>query len=126
MTTWADFAITEKTTFWIENQTSFSIYNPSDKTIDPRDTSLIITFRGSSTNLTISNNTTGDSWQYTGTTIKSDFITLDGVRALKNDASIFANTNRQLITLVPGWNDFTITGVSGYFEVTFDFRFYYV
>jgi len=126
MTTWAELAMTEKTTFVIENQTSFRIYNAGDKTIDPRELPLKITFRGASTNLTITNQTTGDCWQYTGTTVKSDFLVLDGIRSLKNGVSIFSDTNRKLITLVPGWNDFTITGASGYFEITFNFRFYYL
>ncbi|MCG6184237.1 phage tail family protein [Anoxybacillus sp. LAT_38] len=126
MTTWGELGITEKTTYWIDNQTSFSIYNAGDKTIDPRELPLTITFRGESANLTIINKTTGDTWQYTGTTVKSDFLVLDGIRSLKNGVSIFSDTNRKLITLVPGWNDFTITGASGYFEITFNFRFYYL
>jgi hypothetical protein len=87
---------------------------------------LKITFTGASTNLTITNTTTGDIWQYTGTTQAGDTITLDGVRSLKNGVSVFGNTNRKLITIAPGWNNFTITGASGSFTISFDFRFYYV
>ena len=105
---------------------SFKIYNAGDVTIDPRVLPLTITFTGASTNLTITNTTTGDTWQYTGTTQAGDTITLDGVRSLKNGLSIFGNTNRQLITIAPGWNDFTITGASGNFTISFDFRFYYI
>jgi len=87
---------------------------------------LKITFTGASSNLTITNQTTGDMWQYTGTTQAGDTITLDGVRSLKNGASIFGQTNRKLITLKSGWNDFAITGATGAFEISFDFRFYYL
>ncbi|MGG6437372.1 phage tail family protein [Saccharococcus caldoxylosilyticus] len=106
--------------------TSFRIYNAGDIDIDPRVLPLKIEFTGASTNLTITNQTTGDTWQYTGTTTASDTITLDGVRSLKNGASIFGQTNRKLITLKSGWNDFTITGATGAFSISFDFRFYYL
>ena len=106
--------------------TAFRVFNAGDIDIDPRVLPLKITFTGASSNLTITNQTTGDTWQYTGTTTANDTITLDGIRALKNSLSIFGNTNRKLITIAPGWNDFIITGASGSFTISFDFRFYYI
>jgi phage-related protein len=111
---------------YVHTTSSFRIFNAGDITVDPRIYPLTIEYTGASTNLTITNQTTGDIWQYTGTTQAGDTIMLDGVRSLKNGLSIFGNTNRQLITIAPGWNDFTITGASGYFEITFIFRFYYI
>lgn len=111
---------------YVHNTANFRIFNAGDIDIDPRIFPLIITFTGASTNLTITNQTTGDVWQYTGTTTASDTITLDGVRSLKNGASIFGQTNRKLITLKSGWNDFTVTGATGSFTISFDFRFYYL
>lgn len=111
---------------YIHNTSSFRIYNAGDIDIDPRVLPLKITFTGASTNLTVTNQTTGDIWQYTGTTTAGDTITLDGVRSLKNGTSIFGQTNRKLITLKSGWNDFAITGATGTFEISFDFRFYYL
>ena len=111
---------------YVHSTPSFKIYNAGDITIDPRVLPLKITFTGASTNLTITNTTTGDIWQYTGTTQAGDTITLDGIRALKNSLSIFGNTNRKLITIAPGWNNFTITGANGSFTISFDFRFYYI
>ncbi|OAT73752.1 phage tail family protein [Parageobacillus thermoglucosidasius] len=111
---------------YVHNTPSFRIYNAGDIDIDPRALPLKITFTGASTNLTITNQTTSDTWQYTGTTIDGDTITLDGVRSLKNGASIFGQTNRKLITLKSGWNDFTVTGATGAFTISFDFRFYYL
>jgi phage-related protein len=111
---------------YVHNTPSFRVFNAGDIAIDPRERPLKITFSGASTNLAITNETTGDSWQYTGTTQAGDTITLDGVRALKNGTSIFGATNRKLITIAPGWNDFTITGASESFTISFDFRFYYL
>ncbi|EZP77631.1 glycoside Hydrolase Family 73 [Parageobacillus genomosp. 1] len=111
---------------YTHNTSNFRIYNAGDVTVDPRVLPLKITFTGASTNLKITNTTTGDMWQYTGTTQAGDTITLDGVRSLKNSVSIFSATNRKLITIASGWNDFTITGASGSFTISFDFRFYYI
>ncbi|WFA04406.1 phage tail family protein [Bacillus sp. HSf4] len=106
--------------------TSFSIYNAGHIPIDPIEMPLIITYKGGSSNLTITNETTGDSWKYTGSTASGDTIALNRVVATKNNTSIFGNTNRKIITLAPGWNRFKLSGTSGSFEITFNFRFYYL
>jgi phage-related protein len=112
---------------YTQSTAAFSIYNAGDITVDPREFPLVITFKGASTNLSIKNTTTGETWSYTGTTTASDSLKLDGVRMLKNGVvSVFANSNRKLITLAPGWNNFTITGASGAFTISFDFRFKYI
>lgn len=109
---------------YAHNKTTFRIYNGSDIDIDPREIPLLIKYRGPSANLRIKNATTGDEWSYTGTSGVNDTITLDGVRSLKNNLTIFGQTNRKLIKLKKGWNDFTLTGASGSFLISFDFRFY--
>jgi phage-related protein len=103
---------------------SFDIYNEGDITVDPRMFPLVITFKGASTNLKITNLTTGDEWQYTGTTSVSDTLVLDGVRATKNGLSVYRDTNRKLLTINAEWNEFQVTGATGSFEISFDFRFY--
>ncbi|MGM0904271.1 MAG: phage tail domain-containing protein [Bacillota bacterium] len=103
---------------------TFRITNDGDVAVDPRELPLTITFKGASTNLKIENTTTGDVWQYTGTTTSSDTILLDGIRATKNGLSIFKDTNRKLITLTTGWNDIKVTGASGSYSTKFEFRFY--
>jgi hypothetical protein len=113
-----------RTVKYAHNTATFEIFNDSDVAIDPRKVPLIITFTGASTNLSIENVTTGDKWEYTGTTAVGNEVKLDGIRSTKNGLSIFRNTNRKLITLAPGWNDFTITGANGSFEISFDFKFY--
>jgi hypothetical protein len=105
---------------------TFRIYNIGDTTVNPRQHPLVITYTGASTNLKIKNVTTGEEWAYTGTSASGNNIKLDGVRSTKNGLSIFRDTNRKVISLVPGWNDFVIAGASGSFTVSFDFRFYYL
>lgn len=111
---------------YTHSSTVFRIYNAGDKTVDPRELPLVIEYKGTSTNLEINNTTTGDIWSYTGSSIVEDVIKLDGVRSTKNDQSIFGATNRKLIRLAPGWNDFTLNGTGEGFEIKFDFRFYYL
>lgn len=120
--------LTEEGLEYSFNEATFRVFNPGDKTIDPRkkNTPLAIEFTGASTNLTIENSTTGDVWTYTGATEAGDVLRLDSVKALKNNVSIFKDTNRKLITLKEGWNDFIITGTTGEFTLDFDFRFYYL
>jgi hypothetical protein len=113
-----------KTQKYKHTTSTFEILNDGDETINPRHYPLIVSFKGASTNLQIKNLTTGETWAYTGTTTASDTINLDGIRSTKNGLSIFRNTNRQLITLTPGWNAFQLVGASGSFEISFDFRFY--
>jgi hypothetical protein len=100
---------------------SFTVNNAGDETIDPRFNALKITYTGASTNLKITNNTTGDVWQYTGTSASGNTIILDGVKATKNSLTIFGNTNRKLIKLAPGNNSFTLTGVSGTYSIKFEY-----
>ncbi len=105
------------------NTTTFEIFNDGEK-IDPRYMPLVITFKGASSNLKIKNLSTNEEWSYTNTTTNSDEIKLDGVRSTKNGLSILRDTNKKLLSLAPGWNEFQLTGTSGSFEISFDFRFH--
>lgn len=112
-------------TNYTHSASTFQIFNAADGvTIDPSQLPLKITFKGASTNLQIKNLTTGDTWTYTGTTAAADSIMLDGIRSTKNGLSIFRDSNRKLITLATGYNDFQIIGASGSFTISFEFRFY--
>jgi len=109
------------------NANNFSFKNEGNISIDPNvHSETEIEFAGSSTNLIIRNLTTGDEWSWTGSTLLSDTILLKGVRSLKNDVSIFGQTNKKLITLAPGWNDFEIVGATGSFEIKIKTRFYFL
>lgn len=104
---------------------SFRIYNAGAIRIDPLELPFVISYKGASSKLKITNKTTGDAWQYTGDTTSKETVILDGVKARKDGVSIFGDTNRQTIRLEPGWNEFVLSGTSGSFEIKFDFRFYY-
>ncbi|WP_409297761.1 phage tail family protein [Peribacillus sp. SCS-26] len=110
---------------YVHSTNTFQIYNPGDIPVDPRKHHLVISFKGASTSLKIKNDTTGEEWSYTPSTVPTDIIGINGIRSLKNGTSIFKDTNKKLITIQPGWNDFTVTGATD-FEISFDFRFYYL
>ena len=115
--TWDDtlaYGFTEK---------NFSVFNGGNVRIDPRQTELIINVRGVG-NLTITNNTTGDVYAYNRALTDTDSLQLNGVRTLINGVSDFRNTNRNLITLAPGNNDFTVT-IDTLNNIDFNFRYLY-
>ncbi|WP_051577975.1 phage tail family protein [Sporolactobacillus terrae] len=109
-----------------QHAASFRIWNGGDRPIDPTENMLVITYSGASDGLLIRNKTTGEVWQYSGTTSGSDQIVLDGVKNLKNGLSILGQTNLGLISLAKGWNDFEIIGATGAFTISFDFRFLFL
>ena len=111
---------------YTHSSSTFNIYNGSDITIDPRECTLKIEFIGASNNLTIRNLTTGDEWVYNGISESGDIMLLDGIKSLKNEESIFGQTNRKLISLAPGINELEILGATDSFTISFDFRFYYL
>lgn len=111
---------------YVFNTTSFTVKNFGDVPVDPRQSELVITFNGASSGLTITNETTGDVFQYYGTTGASDEIEINGIRPLKNGLSIISDTNLELITIDPGDNQFTVDGATGPFTITFGFRYLYL
>jgi phage-related protein len=109
-----------------KHTSNFSFNNIGDVAIEMvEQTETEIEFVGTSDNLTIRNTTTGDEWQYNGTTTGSDAVLLKGVRSTKNGVSIFGNTNKKLLTFAPGWNDIEIEGATDY-SITIRTRFYYI
>lgn len=106
---------------------TFTFKNEGNQLIDPsKHSETEITFKGASTSLTITNNTTGDVWKYTGSTVASDIIKVKGVEAFKNVSSIFGQTNKKLLTIAVGNNDFTVSGATGSFELVISTRFYFL
>lgn len=111
------------------NERSFQVYNPSNVAIDPREHELEIRLIHAGTNspgVTITNNTTGDVWSYTGSITSGTTLVVDGVVSKKNTVNVVGDTNFGLITLAEGMNNFTITRLSGDFEIRFKFPFLYV
>lgn len=85
-----------------------------------------IEFQGASNNLVIHNLSTGQQWSWIGSTIETDVILLKGIAAKKNTSSIFGLSNRKVIDLTVGDNDFEIVGATGEFALTIRTRFYYL
>lgn len=105
---------------------NFDIYNLGTGHIDPRQSEIKIVIQGDYSNgLTLTNNTTGEVYQYNKPLSSGDVLTLDGVRTLKNGVSAFRDTNKKLISLAQGKNSFTVTGGTTS-NIYFDFRFLYL
>lgn len=109
---------------------SFRFKNDGNVIIDPRvysNSETEIDFSGVSSGLTIKNTTTGDEWNWDGDTVGGDTISIKGIKSLKNNVSIFGQTNKKLITFAPGWNNFEILGATdGQFTLTIQTRFYFL
>lgn len=108
-------------------ENAFTFKNSGTEIIDMgKQTETEIIFKGVSSSLKIENLTTGAVWEYNGATSANDEIKLKGVRSLKNDVSIFGNTNKKIINFAPGNNKFKISGASGAFELKVATRFYFI
>lgn len=107
------------------NTSSFRVYNPGNVIIDPFYCEMEVTIQSvCNSYIELVNETTGDKWRYDGTLTSSDTVRL-GYKAKKNNLSIYRLTNREVITLMPGWNDMKVNGASSIQNITFAFRFYY-
>ncbi|PEB21785.1 phage tail protein [Bacillus toyonensis] len=122
----AQLTLEKMKTEYTRTTATFSIDNKGDVEIDPRQMPLRITYKGASENLKIKNKTTKEEWIYTGTTTDKDTIVIDQVRSTKNSLSIVRDTNKKVISLKDGTNEFEITGAKGAFSISFDFRFRYL
>jgi len=107
------------------NTSSFRVHNPGNVVINPFYCEMEITIQAiCSSYIELINETTGDKWRYDGALTSSDTVKL-GFKAKKNNLSIYRSTNREVITLMPGWNNFKVNGASSIQNITFAFRFYY-
>lgn len=103
---------------------TFSLYNGGTVKVDPRSSNLKITIKASGSNLRIRNTTTNEVYEFNSSLSSTDSLVIDGVRTFKNNVSSFRNTNKKLISLNPGMNDFIVeVGTLEY--INFDFRFLY-
>ena len=100
---------------------TFRIYNAGNIAINPFDYELIIAINNASKGYELRNNTTGDVFKVIDDIAQGELIidkgtvTVNGLQALRA-------TNKQFITLAPGWNSFTQNQPRA---VAFDTRFYY-
>lgn len=108
------------------NANKFYVINLGTAPIDPRSSELEITVKGTfPSSFTLTNVTTGDIYVYHKPLVASDTLVLKRVNSLKNGVSVFRDTNKRLISLASGKNQFVISGgtVS---SITFNFKFLYL
>lgn len=116
---------------YVHTTSAFSIFNAGSVEVNPRYDALKITLKSISAtgnDITIRNNTNGKEWRYQGIFQSGDIITIDGILTKRNGLNAVGETGPLfgLISLAEGNNDFTITGLTGEFEITFEFPFLYV
>lgn len=114
---------------WGENQYSFSdsnrfiINNFGNVKLDPREhEEFRIIYKGASDGLTITNLRNQTVFVYNGVSGVDDEIVLDRIFTTKNGLNVVRDTNRRVITLESGANEFILAGTSSPFSITFDFR----
>lgn len=105
---------------YTHNTTTFSIYNAGTEEVHPFEQYLQIKINNASKNYELKNLTTGDKFKYTGDV--SGTLKLDGPNITLNNLQTLRDTNKEFITLAPGWNHFEQNQAR---IVEFDFRFYY-
>ncbi|MFJ7951277.1 distal tail protein Dit [Lysinibacillus sp. NPDC096418] len=105
---------------------SFTVKNYGNVAIDPRRHELEIVLKGIFDNsITITNGTTGESYTFSGSLYSTDTLVLKDVQSFKNGTSVFKQTNKKLITLSVGDNNFWISGGTVH-SIVFNFRFLYL
>lgn len=105
---------------------SFVIENIGNIVIDPREHELEIVIKATASSyLEVKNNTTGDIYRYNGSLTTNDVLILKGIQSLKNGVSVFKHTNKKLLTIGVGSNQFTVTGGT-IASISFNFRFLYM
>lgn len=101
---------------------NFSINNFGDIKIDPCEHALEIVIKATAANhLQITNHTTGDVYRYNAPLIATDTLLLKNIKTFKNGISVFGNTNKRLISLESGENDFSVSGGTIH-SIAFNFR----
>src|SRR5699024_8794883 len=100
---------------------SFEIYNAGNVPIHPFQQELKILILGAGEGFELRNKTTGDVFRLTDQI--NGVIVINGANITDNGIQALRKTNRQFITIAPGWNEFTQNGTA---RISFGFRFYYL
>lgn len=103
-------------------ENTFTVNNLGNAIVDPRSQALSIVVKSEGSGVTIRNLSTGDVYSYYGNMTPNDRLVIDGVRSFKNNVSVFSDTNKSLITLKPGINNFMVEG-STIQSISFDFNY---
>lgn len=111
------------------SQNLFSIFNAGNIEVDPRESNLLITIRavnGGTGTISITNPNTSEIWRYEGPVNAGDVFRIDGVKSTRNFMNVVGQTNLGLISLRPGSNAISVSGLNAGFVISFDFRFLYL
>lgn len=106
-------------------ESNFTVYNAGNVTVEPESMALVIQISNTSTpgTLSLRNLTTGEEFRLTKS-LSDRHISLRGMNVLDGTVNAFRDSNRRLISLAPGENQFEITGAT-FSEVWFSFKYYY-
>lgn len=108
------------------NTNEFTVKNIGNAIVDPRESMLEISIKGAfASSFTLINRSTGEVYQFNGPLLGTDELKISGVRTFKNGVSAFKQTNKKLISLIPGDNSFSITNGTIH-SIVFNFRFLYM
>src|SRR5690625_2167207 len=100
---------------------SFEIYNAGNVPIHPFQQELKISIIGAGDGIELRKKKKDEGFRLTDQI--NGVIVMDGVIVTDNGIQALRKTNRQFISLAPGWNEFTQNGTA---RISFDFRFYYL
>lgn len=103
---------------------TFSVWNGGNVTIDPRNMPLFIKIFYVKGTGTITNKTTGEIFKITEDW-NNNHLTINGTKVIKaTSINALRSTNRKFITLVPGKNEIEIKDLN-FKKVEFDFPYYF-
>lgn len=111
---------------FIHNTNNFTIKNLGTAPINPKQSELEIIVKGNfASNFTLRNKTTGDTYILNRGLSNSDTLIINRVNSFVNETSVFGQTNKRLINLAVGVNEFEVSG--GQIEsIEFNFRFLFM
>ena len=119
--------IDDEQTQYVFTDNTFSVWNAGNVTVEPESMYIYITLGlvTTSGNLRLTNKTTGETFAF-NKAVTNRNIYLDGMDINEGTAiNALRSTNRQRIKLVPGRNNFEITGAT-FSQITVSFKFYYM
>lgn len=113
---------TDEARKYTQTARTFRIYNAGDVAVHPFENFLNITISGGTgADIRLKNTTTGDEFRYLKA-INDKTIVLNKALITVNGLRSYRDTNREFISLAPGWNTFE---VNRDVTIKFDFRYYY-
>lgn len=119
--------IDDEKTQYVFTDNTFSVWNAGNVTVEPESMYIYITLGLVTTDgsLKLTNKTTGETFAF-NKAVSNRNIYLDGMNIMEGTAiNALRNTNRQRIKLIPGVNNFEITGAT-FSQITVSFKFYYM